>query len=736
MTVPTYQSPTVLPEGSKLLQLLPCAVPSNFLQGGVVISGPVITEDDLKTLDAGMPKDPQCLEAAAGPTQTQIWGIPWTEEAFLKQMVKFGHPAMLDMSLPAILKDAVERYRTMTAAERVTYRTQRLSFWVKRLKDLKHEERAFKQTLDQDVAIVLKDKNLLLWKHMLSSAHFPDQDVFSEFTQGTTLVGEVQRTGLWPSKFQPATITEDELFNVARMERPAIGRFARPGMLSERLEDVWRTTLEESEAGMLVGPIALDQVPCSYPLSRRFGVLQNNKVRLRCVDDFSMSSVNRCVQCHESPKPHTIDVFAALCVQVMSSVQIPKTESWVGRGFDLKGAYRQCAVRPTSHKFLYIFAVEPRTSEIFAFRMRALPFGAIKSVHGFLRTALSLWRILVSEFLVLTTSYFDDFVTIGTDSEASNLTGCVQLFFKLVGWRFAATGPKAPDFAEIFSALGVSVNVSGLGEGSVLLDNTENRKLELLSTIDKVVASGTLPKRDALKLRGRLQFASGQVFGRIARAALSAVTAHAYSSGGESVGVEAMFALKLHRKLLAANKPRILRLVFLETWFILTDACFEPRGESFFSGIGAVLCSPVGTPVKFFSEEIDETTLTRLNPESKKTVILECEFFALFCALESWMSDIGNSVVVYTDNNAVRDILISCHSQNLTAMKMLVATLVLEAENNLCPWYARVPTDSNISDSPSRLDCALLESFKAERIRLNVSSLRERVSALFAKWGD
>ena len=54
----------------------------------------------------------------------------------------------------------------------------------------------------------------------------------------------------------------------------------------------------------------------------------------------------------------------------------------------------------------HIMVQHPSSGEIAAFRMRELPFGAVRSVHAFLRVAPSLWYLLVKEFLVLTTNYF------------------------------------------------------------------------------------------------------------------------------------------------------------------------------------------------------------------------------------------------------------------------------------------------------------------------------------------
>lgn len=59
-------------------------------------------------------------------------------------------------------------------------------------------------------------------------------------------------------------------------------------------------------------------------------------------------------------------------------------------------------------------------------------------------------------------------------------------------------------------------------------------------------------------------------------------------------------------------------------------------------------------------------------------------------------------MVIYIDNNAVRDFLIACYTKNDISRRILVATLIMEMKLQLFPWYARVPTDSNMADAPSR----------------------------------
>ncbi len=166
----------------------------------------------------------------------------------------------------------------------------------------------------------------------------------------------------------------------------------------------------------------------------------------------------------------------------------------------------------------------PEENRSVAFQIRALPFGSVRSVHTFLRVARSLWAIATSEFMVPSISYFDDFVTFSDSNEQVSVDGSARFMLKSLGWRFAESGDKAPPFSGRVSALGVSIDVSSLDEGKILIDNTSNRKPEISWLVSSVIEGGRLPRADSLRLRGRLQFASGQLLGRLAKKALSIVT--------------------------------------------------------------------------------------------------------------------------------------------------------------------------------------------------------------------
>ena len=56
----------------------------------------------------------------------------------------------------------------------------------------------------------------------------------------------------------------------------------------------------------------------------------------------------------------------------------------------------------------------------------------------------------------------------------------------------------------------------------------------------------------------------------------------------------------------------------------------------------------------------------------RKTIIFECDFFVLLCAMVTWKDLLfrGN-VVIHTDNDAVRDCFVTCHTTSENALLIL-----------------------------------------------------------------
>lgn len=95
---------------------------------------------------------------------------------------------------------------------------------------------------------------------------------------------------------------------------------------------------------------------------------------------------------------------------------------WRARAFDLKSAavdlkrsaYRQCAINASSEPFSYIVGA-PGTWSLKAFKMRALPFGSVKSAYGCVVQSLDDFGVIH----VLVTNYYEDFMAIKEDESRS-----------------------------------------------------------------------------------------------------------------------------------------------------------------------------------------------------------------------------------------------------------------------------------------------------------------------------
>eukprot|EP00435_Cladocopium_sp_Y103_P003229 s2398_g1.t1 len=178
--------------------------------------------------------------------------------------------------------------------------------------------------------------------------------------------------------------------------------------------------------------------------------------------------------------------------------------------------------------------------------------------------------------------------------EAQSVEHTVKAVLRLLGGRFAEDGAKAPPFGPVVTALGVTVDVSQLHRGLLTVDSTEARAAELGSAISKVLEEKRLPRLEALRLRGRMQFAASQIFGRVARRCLGVITQHAYSAEGASLSDAAVTSLRLFLSLLTSRVPREISNDCNKTWFLFTDASYDPSHDTPVAGLGAVLIDEHG----------------------------------------------------------------------------------------------------------------------------------------------
>ena len=161
-------------------------------------------------------------------------------------------------------------------------------------------------------------------------------------------------------------------------------------------------------------------------------------------------------------------------------------------------------------------------------------------------------------------------------------------------------------------------------------------KLHEIAAIDTAIASNALAQADALRLRGRLQFAEGQVFGRLIRLCLSETTRHAYAVSSPRLSDPVKLALNRMKQSLSSGNCRKVGAQALCTFLLFTDACFDPSGVDWPCRLGGCLFDASGNLVAEFAHSLSWERINLLGGAKKKTVIFEAELLAVALALELW----------------------------------------------------------------------------------------------------
>ncbi|CAK9028471.1 unnamed protein product [Durusdinium trenchii] len=573
-----------------------------------------------------------------------------------------------------------------------------------------------------------------LKRKMLEETGFADLGAVDELQLGADLTGEVPKTRLLPPKFVPALLTPDSLAMRAKLDRDRVLQVPGSGD-SEIDQEVYDKTIDEVRCGWLRGPLAPEQVPAEAPISKRFGLRQKHKIRL--IDNFSESGVNDCVTVCESPVLHTVDVAGALVTCWLEECAHSQRDATLfARAFDLSNAYRQVALSKEGRKFSHISVFNPALGHREIFQCLVLPFGAVRSVHSFLRIARALWRLGVVGCKLMWSSFYDDFITFAPKGLERSSELAAEALFKLTGWLFAESGRKCVPFSQTCEALGVIFDLSCSGSGLCRISNTEAHVAEISAALLDVISKGCMTRAEAQKLRGRMQFAEAQLFGRTAKRCvkvLSSFTEHRRSL----LSAKEKAFLELFRAYLVSSRPRELRALNSSPTLIFTDACYESDARSWKCGLGGVMISSNRAQVEFFSLELSDEQREVLGERSKKQIIFETETLAAVLAFSFWSAVIGNSrTVIFVDNEGSKFALLKGVSDNLCVDCLAMIFAEQEARLSLSPWLSRVPSHSNIADPPSRGDLEPLKFLKGVNASTRASLMLEVVLGRYLEMGE
>ena len=590
------------------------------------------------------------------------------------------------------------------------HRMQLLAYWEKQAARLLPDtEKILKQVSDPHLRRLLRGQedhdpiklgscfHIALWQVLMQQAKSIDHDLVDQMLEGMPIVGDIARSRRWPPAPGGEAISISELRTRAWEFSAKVNKNVMRSEVSQHTEKVWEATMEDVEEKVSAGPF-YDHSEVSkfvggegWIPTQRFEVVQKNKVR--GVDSATVNGINMATRITEKLElPSTDGNVAALrWLKTHSKV---KLEGWV---LDERKAYRQIAVRPDHRKWSVVSLRDPKDGRQAFFVMIGHSFGLVSAVYNYNRRSAAITDILRRVFSVAAFNFYDD--KYGFEP-ATTCRSAFEVAQKVHYWLGAHFDAKKLQLSEEPTILGVTYDLR-----SMCLRIKPSRKEELKDEIDSILRSSLLPPGQAGKLRGKLMFGASQLWGKIGRAFLRALSERQYIRHPRSDMNKALVKSLEHWKwLIQHGPPRPIQVARAQKpdVVIFTDGSFPDgsEGSPLKPWIGGVMFRRGHQPLQFGCE-VSQSLIDKWLP--RKSQIAMVELFATVVALETFREVLQNSSsLLFVDSESVQGALVKGYSAREDFCELVGSfwKLALDVKVNL--YIDRISTDANPADPPSR----------------------------------
>lgn len=691
-------------------------------------------EHDATALESSHANLPGTVFAWPNDGLQQMVGVYRTPEQAIAASLTLRHPLEFATPLPDLLTMCVVDVLNMGPKALVQLRSQNLSWILQRRQALAAQEATVHSQLHPDMATCLKGKQTCLWGELLEHTGFPDDSLVREVRQGIEVVGASAWSPVFKRGYSAPEMTETQWQAQAVWRRKAAMAACKQGDDPELADSLWQQTLDESQAGWIKGPfmseedVSAELGVADWVCTKRFAIRQNDKIRV--IDNAKASGINGAFSTYNKLQLMDADTLISLILLIarcafassQSKVVLSTGEvvtctphpSWkndlhlVGRTLDLAAAYKQMGMNPSRPQVRPLVVWSPEHQRPVFFVATSLMFGTTASVYSFNRAALSLWHLAVTLGKLWITCYFDDFPGVDPSTTSKSGRAFLEGLLQSLGWRFASEGKKAQPHAPVFNALGVTLDLTSVHQGVLTVYNKSERKKELMRQISEVLDRGRLTSAEAAALHGRLNFAQGQLFGCVLKPAMAYLSKWAdapCTSPEDLAKVMTYLAAAISR-----SPPRTLRVSDTRPPVVIfTDGAYEPDADTPMWGSGVVLLDPLCKKRVVAEIDVPEKLVNFwVSLKDRKQIITHLELWPVLVTLERWGPKLqGRRILLFLDNNGVRDAVIKGSSKVADVFAMLAIISRRLDSDRLSMWTTRIPSKSNPADLPSRQEAGL-----------------------------
>jgi hypothetical protein len=386
-------------------------------------------------------------------------------------------------------------------------------------------------------------------------------------------------------------------------------------------------------------------------------------------------------------------------LRLLASLKEEELFGWV---LDERKAYRQVPISPAHRKFSVVTFKHYETGKPAYFIMIGHSFGLVSAVYNYNRRSALIDEILRNVFELVSFNFYDDKFGFEPSGTAGSAMACAELVHF---WLGAAFDQKKLQLKQNPDVLGVTYDLKAL---RLLIK--ESRIKELTEEIEAILSSEMLEPGHAGKLKGKLMFGASQLWGKVGRAFLLAISERQYMKNFDPsktavLGPALTLALKSWLKLLRTGPPREINpLRPAPSDVVLFTDGYTPdqrKAEIGPSRIGMVMFARYFAVPAQAGGMVQPELMTRWLPRA--TQICMVELFAAVAALETFGDYLrGKTVLLFVDSEAIEAALVKGYSSRSDICE-LVGVFWDKVQSLKCMLYIdRVPTDANCSDGASR----------------------------------
>lgn len=416
----TELQPLVIPPASRFLRSY-CSTPESISRGEV-------------SRDSEAASSVSGADLSGYPFRA-IFGLPWKPGDFIQRTAKVGHPGAANIVIPEDFDIAIDRNIEWSDEQLTKYRMDWCKQWLSRASKLDKLESEDRMRRPEHVRSNTMNKRLLLTKEILESIQYQDLEALEILRRGATLAGSITKCAIFEEQFKPCLMTVGQLESGAARRNQAILAMTTTSGDAALDKQLLEETKLEIERQWARGPFELSDLPAGSVISRRFPLVQGNKIRL--IDDFSISGVNDSCTINAKIDLHMIDTLGAVARKFF---QWCKARGWDSslraKTFDLKTAYRQVSIREDHLKYSYFRVYNWERDKPEIYQMVTLPFGATHSVYNFLRLARLIHSVAARGLYLINTNFYDDFVLLSKPASCVS-NNAMEILFMLLGWEYA-----------------------------------------------------------------------------------------------------------------------------------------------------------------------------------------------------------------------------------------------------------------------------------------------------------